>query len=93
LARGFATLIRKRSTDDLAVWLEHACQSHCNEIRQFAVGLQQDLSAVTNAVSLSWSNDQTEGQVNRVKMIKRQMYGRAKFDLLRVRVMPRAKVM
>jgi transposase len=58
-------------------------------LKQFAKGLKQDLAAVTNVLSLPWSNGQTEGQVNRLKLIKRQMYGRASFDLLRKRVLAR----
>ncbi|MBI3460498.1 transposase, partial [Candidatus Acetothermia bacterium] len=50
-----------------------------------ALGLRQDYRAVRAAVRLEWSNGQTEGQVNRLKLLKRQMYGRAKFDLLRLR--------
>jgi transposase len=50
--------------------------------------LRQDIEAVRNAVLESWSNGQTEGQINRLKMLKRSMYGRAGIDLLRVRMMP-----
>jgi transposase len=57
------------------------------EIRQFARNLRQDWDAVVEAVRQPWSNGQVEGQVNRLKMIKRQMYGRANFDLLRARVL------
>ena len=53
--------------------------------------LCQDLASIQNAISLEWSNGQVEGQVNRLKMLKRQMYGRANFDLLRARVMPMAQ--
>jgi len=88
LAKRFVSLFKHRSLDDLPVWLESAIQSGCSEMRRFAQGIRQDLPAVRNAVSLSWSNGQTEGQVNRLKMIKRQMFGRAAFDLLRARVMP-----
>ena len=91
LAQSFVALIKCHSSEDLPFWLERACHCNCSEIRQFAQGLKQDLPAIENAVSLCWSNGQTEGQVNRLKMIKRQMYGRAKFDLLRARVMPRAR--
>jgi transposase len=52
-------------------------------------GLRRDLSAVRAALTSEWSNGQTEGQVNRLKLIKRQMYGRAKLDLLRQRVLHR----
>ena len=57
------------------------------EMRRFAAGLKPDLTAVKAALSLPWSNGQTEGQVNRLKRIKRQMYGRASFDLLRHRIL------
>lgn len=53
----------------------------------FAFGLERDIAAIQNAVSLNWSNGLTEGHVNRLKMLKRQMYGRADFDLLRQRVL------
>ncbi len=54
---------------------------------RFAYGLQKDLSAVAAAVETSWSSGQVEGQINRLKTIKRQMYGRAGFELLRARVL------
>ena len=58
------------------------------QVVRFAYGLQKDISAVTAAVDADWSNGQVEGQVNRLKAIKRQMYGRAGFELLRARVLP-----
>lgn len=91
LAQEFARLMKKRLSTQLDAWLEKATQSTCNEMRLFAKGLRQDLAAVRNAVTSEWSNGQTEGQVNRLKMLKRQMYGRANFDLLQARVMPMAK--
>ena len=54
----------------------------------FSYGLKKDFNAVIAAVETSWSNGQTEGQINRLKAIKRQMYGRAGFHLLRARVLP-----
>jgi len=59
-------------------------------MRGFARGLTTDLAAVSAGLTLPWSNGQTEGQVNRLKMLKRQMYGRANVDLLRQRVLYRA---
>jgi transposase len=90
LAQGFARMVKKRQGSELDDWLAKASQSACREIRLFAHGLRQDLAAVKNALTLEWSNGQTEGQVNRLKMLKRQMYGRANFDLLRARVLPMA---
>jgi transposase len=82
LAAGFAALLRKVGTGCVADWLEAAERSECRELRLFAAGVRQDESAVTE----KWSNGPVEGQVNRLKTIKRQMYGRTGFDLLRARV-------
>ena len=89
LARQFITMIRHRQEDKLDAWLEKVKTSHIPALISFANGLQKDLAAVRNALHYPWSNGQTEGQVNRLKFIKRQMYGRAKFDLLRRRVLHR----
>jgi transposase len=87
LADEFAGLIRERSGGDLAAWLVKGDSSACPELRQFAVGVRGDEAAVTCAVSERWSNGPVEGHVNRLKAIKRQMYGRAGFVLLRARVL------
>ena len=87
LADEFARLIRERSGGDLAGWLAKAQSSACPELRQFAVGVRGDEAAVKGAVSQRWSNGPVEGQVNRLKAIKRQMFGRAGFVLLRSRVL------
>ncbi len=64
-----------------------AAASGLAEMRGFVAGLRRDLAAVKAALTYEWSNGQVEGQVNRLKMIKRMMYGRANFDLLRQRVL------
>lgn len=87
LAQEFVGLVRERAAERLGAWIERAGSSCSVELRNFARGLQQDLAAVTAGLSLEWSNGQTEGQVNRLKFIKRSMYGRAGFDLLRHRVL------
>jgi len=87
LGQRFVGMIRERKPESLLPWLEDANKSGSEALKQFAKGIKQDLDAVTNALSLSWSNGQTEGQVNRLKLIKRKMYGRANFDLLRKRVL------
>ena len=61
--------------------------SSLSEPRTFAKGVRQDEAAIRAAVTLSWSSGQVEGQVNRLKLIKRSMYGRASFGLLRQRVL------
>jgi transposase len=86
LADEFAKLIRKRSTGTLSDWLARGETSSNPELRRFAEGIRRDESAVTAAVKESWSNGPVEGHVNRLKTIKRQMYGRAGFMLLRARV-------
>ena len=68
-------------------WLTAVTEAQNPEVGDLAQSKGQDRAAVLAAVSLRWSNMQVEGQVNRLKLIKRQMYGRAKFDLLRARVL------
>ncbi len=63
--------------------------SEIMELKNFTEGLQQDQAAVQAALLLPWSNGQVEGQINRLKLIKRQMYGRANLDLLRLKVLYR----
>ena len=63
-------------------WLIDAASSGIHAMRHFAVTLRPDIAAVRNAVSEPWSNGQTEGQINRLKTLKHQMYGRANLDLL-----------
>ncbi|MBA3442196.1 MAG: ISL3 family transposase [Pyrinomonadaceae bacterium] len=87
LALDFAQMVRHRAADLLPGWLRSATQSKLKEFVGFARGLSEDYEAVRNALKYEWSNGQLEGQVNRLKLIKRQMYGRAKFDLLRARVL------
>jgi len=90
LANEFACMVRDHKQADLHDWLDRVSSPQIPiEFRRFAKGLEQDLEAIRSALSLEWSNGQTEGQVNRIKMIKRQMYGRAKFDLLSRRVLVR----
>jgi transposase len=84
-AHAFAQLLRERQAGGLPVWLENAEQSAASEMRSFATGLRQDVAAVTAAMQYEWSNGQVEGQINKLKLLKRQMYGRAKLDLLKAR--------
>jgi transposase len=86
LADEFAALIRKRSDGTLTAWLTKAEASSCPEMCRFAEGIRRDEPAVQVAMSERWSNGPVEGHVNRLKTIKRQMYGRAGFVLLRARV-------
>lgn len=87
LAQEFTRIVRGRLAPELNEWLRSAMRSKLKEFVSFARGLSEDYEAVMNALRYEWSNGQLEGQVNRVKLIKREMYGRAKFDLLRARVL------
>lgn len=87
LVQAFSTIVRERNAGALKDWLQAAKTSGLLEYRTLAVGLERDWEAVRAALSFPWSNGPTEGHVHRLKLIKRQMYGRAKFDLLRRRVL------
>lgn len=87
LARGFIRIVQERRVDELREWLISALRSGLPEFVSFANGITEDLQAVRAALQCEWSNGQTEGQVNRLKMIKRMMYGRGKLDLLKARVL------
>jgi len=83
----FAQMMTRRTGDtDLDGWLTAAEASDLPELRSFARGIRIDQQAVTNGLTLPWSSGAVEGTVNKIKTLKRQMYGRASFDLLRKRV-------
>jgi transposase len=83
----FAKMMTKRTGEqDLAGWLDRVEADDQPELHTFAAGIRHDLAAVTTGLSLPYSSGPTEGNVNRLKAIKRQMYGRASLDLLRKRV-------
>lgn len=87
LAEEFVKIVRGQGSMSIGLWIVKAFDSGIKELRSFANGLQKDFLAVREATVSPWSNGQTEGQVNRLKLLKRQMYGRAKFDLLKARVL------
>lgn len=87
LVQRFRTMICHQQVSLLDAWLEDCSRSTIAGLAQFAASLVQDYAAVRAALELPWSNGQTEGQVHRLKLLKRQMYGRAKLDLLRLRVL------
>lgn len=86
VAQNFVRMICERQSV-LDHWVRRCANSDLESLKSFAASLQQDSTAVRSALELPWSNGQTEGQVNRLKLLKRQMYGRAKLDLLRLRVL------
>ena len=87
LVSRFVTMVKDQVADALDGWLRLA---EASALAPFAAGLRRDEDAVRAALTEPWSNGQVEGQVNRLKVIKREMYGRAGFDLLRCRVLGHA---
>lgn len=87
LALGFVEVVKERRVDGLRQWLIEAGRSGVTEFRSFANGITSDFQAVRAALEHEWSQGQVEGQVHRLKLIKRMMYGRAKLDLLRARLL------
>ncbi|HSM57104.1 MAG TPA: ISL3 family transposase [Candidatus Sulfomarinibacteraceae bacterium] len=86
-AHEFMHIVRNALDEEWASWLKSSCSSAVKELKNFAEGLKKDGAAVYEAIRQAWSNGPTEGHVNRLKFLKRQMYGRASFELLRLRVL------
>lgn len=84
----FREVFQRGEASLLCSWMTRAQHSGLAPLAHFAAGLERDFSAVLAAVETGWSNGQVEGQINRLKTLKRQMYGRAGFTLLRARVLP-----
>ncbi|GHO56351.1 transposase [Ktedonobacter robiniae] len=87
LVQSFMTMVHQRTGNQLDVWLETVAQSQIAELDSFATGIERDKAAVLAGLTLPWSNGQVEGQITKLKLIKRSMYGRAGLDLLRQRVL------
>jgi hypothetical protein len=95
LVRRFAELVRScdihrdkaPASAVFGIWLEEARSCGVPVVETFATDLQKDEAAIRAALTMPWSSGQAEGQINKLKLIKRQMYGRANFDLLRRRVL------
>jgi transposase len=90
LGQDFVQMVKQRQARRLDPWLARAHKRSSPELQGFASGMKRDYAAVKAALSLPWSQGQAEGQITRLKFLKRQMYGRAHFDLLRSRVLRRA---
>src|SRR5215471_13548759 len=86
LSQAFLTLVRERRGADLAAWITEAAASGIEALARFAQGLREDRAAITAGLTLPWSNGPVEGHINRLKLLKRQGYGRAGVGLLRQRV-------
>jgi len=88
LAMRFRGILRGADPAKLDQWLDDAQSSGASSIERFARVLRRDIDAVKNAITEPWSNGQAEGQINRLKTLKRAMYGRAGVELLRARLLP-----
>jgi transposase len=87
LVHNFHRIVKGRLGEELNSWLKAAVESCIPAMQNFAAGIEKDKAAILAALTHEWSNGQVEGQVNRIKLRKRQLYGRANFDLLRVYVL------
>jgi transposase len=87
--RAFATMMRELRGDLLEGWMRSVEASDLPALHSLVIGLRRDQAAVTAGLTLHWNSGPVEGQVNRVKMLKRTMFGRAKLDLLRCRILNR----
>jgi len=76
-------MIRRKASAELSSWIERA---HASLVASFAPGVMNGEAAVRAAITSPWSNGQTEGQITRLKLVRRQMYGRGKIDLLQARL-------
>jgi transposase len=87
LTQEFACMVRRLQGEDLNGWLKDAEESNSSAMRSFAVGLRKDLDAVRAGLTEEWSNGPVEGFIHKLKLLKRQGYGRAGFELLRARML------
>jgi len=87
LTQEFAGMVRNLAGADLDGWLREAGASEAPVMRRFAAGLEKDLSAVHAGLTEGWSNGPVEGFIHKLKLLKRQGYGRANFDLLKARTL------
>jgi transposase len=91
LVEAFLHMLRERTGEQLDAWLAAVQASHLEAFESFVTGVRQDKDAVLAGLTLPWRTGPVEGQVNRLKLMKRSMYGRAKFDLLKRRVLYHSK--
>lgn len=89
LSQQFTTLVRTRTVADFDGWLEAMEGSELAPFRRLAKSFRQDEAAIRAGLSLRWSQGPVEGTIHRLKLLKRQMYGQAKLDLLRQRLLAR----
>jgi transposase len=87
-AQQFIAMLQRHDARPFDDWIQAGQAMPLRPYRHFVQFIEQDHDAVHAAIVLPWSNGQTEGQIHRLKLLKRQMYGRANLDLLRIRLIP-----
>jgi transposase len=87
LAQAFGSLVRQRRWEAFDAWFEQCAAAAAPELQNFATGMRREEAAIRAALSEPWSTGPVEGQIRRLKSMKRQMYGRASLDVLRVGVL------
>lgn len=87
IAKDFKTLLFSKREFDLEMWIKRAKNLNIKELNSFISGIERDLEAVKNSIKYEFSNGLAEGTVNKIKVIKRIMYGRCSFELLRKKVL------
>ena len=87
LSQEFVSMVRDHRAEGLEKWLEQCRQSRFVELQTFGEGIEHDYGAIQAGLTLAWSQEPTEGAVNKLKMIKRTSYGRGSFEQLRARVL------
>ncbi|HEY6407814.1 MAG TPA: transposase, partial [Ktedonobacteraceae bacterium] len=87
LSQEFVSMLKEGQVEGLDGWLKRAKACYVTELGSFVNGIRRDYAAVEAAVQFPWNNGIVEGHVNRLKFLKRQMFGRAHLDLLRVKVL------
>jgi transposase len=88
VAMRFRGILSGRKADPLPAWIDDAIETALALIVQLVGTFNRDIDAFRNAIEMQWSNGQAEGQINRLKTLKRAMYGRAGPNLLRARMLP-----
>lgn len=86
LVNAFRHILKEKDINKLDLWIEESLKLNISEIKSFVNGINQDIDAVKNAIILEYNNGLAEGSVNKIKVIKRIMYGRCSFETLRMKV-------
>ncbi len=87
LVNDFKDILKEKRSDVLQVWIEQATALHIQPLNSFIKGIERDLTAVQNGIAYKYNNGLAEGKINNLKLVKRTMYSRCLFDLLRNKIL------